>query len=174
MFSSALIHKDLSNVSRGTNAFEWGIKLSSIFKNQKHVERTIFKSYWLTVSIAKQDRSDFEQGRANSVQPSVSFLTGYTRGHNISLFVCRQLLRMVIYVAQIHVMADNLSKFVWPFRKDPFIVKMKHILLKSGKYLNNWRFCCDGGRYCHATQIEHLTNFELKPSILNRDMPQLL
>ena len=43
---------------------------------------------------------------------------------------------------------------------------MKHILLKSGKYLNNRRFCCDSGRYCHATQIEHLTKFELKPSIL--------
>ena len=51
---------------------------------------------------------------------------------------------------------------------------MKHILIKSGKYLNNGGFCCDSSRYCHATQIEHLTKFELKPSILNRDVPQVL
>ena len=55
---------------------------------------------------------------------------------------------------------------------------MKHFLLKSGKYLNNGGFCCDSGRYCHATQIEHLTKFErkfeLKPSILDRNMPQVL
>ena len=69
-------HKHMSNVSLGTNAFEWGIKLSSISKNQKHVERTIFKSCLLTGSIAKQDCSDFKQRRANSVQPSLSFLTG--------------------------------------------------------------------------------------------------
>ena len=67
----------MSNVSLRTNAFEWGIKLSSIFKNQKHVERTIFKSCLLTGSIAKQDGSDFQQRRANSVQPSFSFLTHY-------------------------------------------------------------------------------------------------
>ena len=42
---------------------------------------------------------------------------------------------------------------------------MRHILLKSGKYLNN---------YLHATQIEHLPKFELKPSILNRIVPQVL
>ena len=47
---------------------------------------------------------------------------------------------------------------------------MKHTLLQSGKYLNKWGFCCDSGRYCHATKIEHLTKFELKPSILNHDV----
>ena len=47
---------------------------------------------------------------------------------------------------------------------------MKHVLLKSEKYLNNWGFCYDSGRYCHATQIEHLTKFELKLSILNGEI----
>ena len=51
---------------------------------------------------------------------------------------------------------------------------MRHILLKSGKYLNNRGFCCDSSRYRHATQIEHLAKFELKPSILNRVVPQVL
>ena len=51
---------------------------------------------------------------------------------------------------------------------------MKHVLLKSEKYLNNGGFCYDSGRYCHATQIEHLTKFELKPSILNRGVTQVL
>ena len=31
---------------------------------------------------------------------------------------------------------------------------MKHVLLKSGKYLK------DSSRYSHATQIEYLTKFE--------------
>ena len=38
-----------------------------------------------------------------------------------------------------------------------FVGKWSISLLKSGKYLNNCGFYCDSSRYCHATQIEHLT-----------------
>ena len=51
---------------------------------------------------------------------------------------------------------------------------MKHILLKSGKYFNNWGFSGDSTQYCRPTEIENLTKFELKHSILNRDVPQVL
>ena len=49
---------------------------------------------------------------------------------------------------------------------------MKHIL--SGKYFNNWGFSGDSTQYCRPTEIENLTKFELKHSILNRDVPQVL
>ena len=43
---------------------------------------------------------------------------------------------------------------------------MKHILLKVASIWITDDFFCDSGRYCHATQIEHLTKFGLKSSIL--------
>ena len=64
----------------------------------------------------------FSSAPINTCQTYVQ-VTVNTHGHKIYLFVCRQLLRVVLYVTQIQLMAENLSKFFWAFRKDPFIVK---------------------------------------------------
>ena len=88
---------------------------------------------------------------------------------NIKWSLERYLLLAELIFEQYVSLAEGKREFEYSFGG-----KMRHILLKSGKYLNNWGFCCHSSRYRHATQIEHLPKFELKPSILNPVVPQVL